>query len=552
MFSRVTGRAIPFLLILALLPAPLRGEVTREVDELQIYEDAILLRSGSYTFRLTGAEARRLEGAEWWIDGDSLMIVERGKSEVLARAVPEPILPLPREPRETRRLRELEVDRMEDGILFRFRQEGAKEVYIEGTFNAWKRARGKMDRKDGSWQYELRLPEGTHHFRIRYQLEGDDHWFQEPEPEIRLTGVRRYLYTLEVGDHTVDWFVEEIDRSDFDAGLGGTYNRVEGLALSYRLGYEHGPFHRSRFAWTQGYSFAIERWSWEAVAELPIPPVPGLSFGGSGYDQRKIPLQWTVSEEENLLAALLITEDFYDYVWSRGWTVYLEEALGGHALRAGYREEKQSAVARNADWSLFGGDKTFRENLFSDSEGVNGMTHSVEGTYTFDSRNYHDSPTKGWLLRLHGATTGWELGGDYDYRRGVAEVHHYHKLHPALAFDFRLMGGATEGTPPLQDLFYLGGVGTMRAHEFKELRGRRFFLANLEYRASLWGDLQCAFFADLGDAWDWDGREKFDLESDMGLGLQNEDGDVRIDFARRLDEGAGDDITVTFRLNRMF
>ena len=76
------------------------------------------------------------------------------------------------------------------------------------------------------------------------------------------------------------------------------------------------------------------------------------------------------------------------------------------------------------------------------------------------------------------------------------------------------MGGSIEGTPPLQERFYLGGIGTLRAHDFKELVGNRFFLANIEYRASVMEDLQVVFFTDMGDAWDTPERRDFDLESD--------------------------------------
>ena len=64
----------------------------------------------------------------------------------------------------------------------------------------------------------------------------------------------------------------------------------------------------------------------------------------------------------------------------------------------------------------------------------------------------------------------------------------------------------------------------MPAFRFKEFTGNRFFLANLEYRVSVGSGVRIAFFSDIGDAWDQPLREKFDPESDMGIGIESEDG----------------------------
>jgi len=120
-----------------------------------------------------------------------------------------------------------------------------------------------------------------------------------------------------------------------------------------------------------------------------------------------------------------------------------------------------------------------------------------------------------------------------------------------MQFDVRIIGAASEGTAPPYRRFYLGGVGTMPAYSLKEFEGNRVFLANFEYRVAVGGGVQIAFFSDLGDAWDQPGRRKFDLESDMGIGIESTDGFARLNLAHKLSED-DDDVTVTFRLNRMF
>ncbi|MFH1679792.1 MAG: BamA/TamA family outer membrane protein [Candidatus Eisenbacteria bacterium] len=259
-----------------------------------------------------------------------------------------------------------------------------------------------------------------------------------------------------------------------------------------------------------------------------------------------------MTPSENFASALLIKEDFFDYVWSKGWGARLVLDRGSHTLSGGYGASEDEPIGKNTDWSLFGRGKEFRENLFAEPDGIGGLSRRIEGRYAYDSRNYQKGPSLGWLVELQGDYAGWEIGGDHDYWRGIAEVRRYQKLAPRLHFDFRLLGGAVRGSPPPQELFRAGGIGTLRAHRLKELVGERLFLANIEYRVSVWGDLQCVFFTDIGDAWRHAEREKFDLESDMGIGLQNEEGDIRVDFARRIDRGADDDIVVSLRLDRMF
>ena len=537
------------IVMIALFPVLAGAEISRKVDELQITDGIVLFRAGGHTFRLDPNEADRLEGDDWFIRGDRIIIVSDGDEEVLVHAVEDRLTPLPRTER-VRHRRLVDADRIEKGVTIRFHQEDAREVYIEGNFTGWNLR--PMNREEDGWTYRKRLGNGDYRFRIRYRLPEDDYWFEEPEKEERLTGEREYFFTLEVEDREISIFVEEAEEHGFNAGLDADYNRVEGLRLAYSIGIEHGLRHTAKIDWSQAYSFAAERWSWEAGVRLPVPFLPGNAIEATGFDQIRRPLQWTVTPHENFAAAFLIKEDFYDYVWSRGWEVRLVENLGGHRLSAGYGERDDEAALKNTNWSLFGSKKDFRENLFAHEDGVAGEIHMADARYTWDSRNYENSPTMGWWLDLHGEYAGEELGGEYDYRRTVGDFRHYQKLTSRLCLDFRVMGGAIEGTPPVQEMFYLGGVGTLRGHRFKELTGKKFFLANIEYRASVWGDLECAFFADIGDAWDTETREEYDVESDMGIGIQNEEGDIRVDFARRLDRGADDDVVVTFRLARMF
>jgi hypothetical protein len=459
-----------------------------------------------------------------------------------------PSISTPGPEEETRPCR-VDIERHEDGVLIRFYGAEAGEACVEGSFTEWRRR--PMRSEDGAWVFRKRLRNGDHRFRVLYRLEGGETWLAEParqeEPAEEPT-----FYAIEIDDRGFSWSLEDVGANALDAGLGATYNRVEGLRLTGSLGFEKPLRESFRVGWSQSYSIAAERWSWEATASAPLRVVPGIRIEANGSNGIRVPTAWTVTPSENFAAAILLHEDFFDYVWSRGWGARLASELGDHFLSAGYAVLEDEPATKETDWSLFGRGKDFRENLFGPDADVEGTSRRIEGRYRYDTRDYGNEPTHGWLAELQGDYSGWELGGDRDFWRGIAEIRRYQKLSPKLHADLRVLGGRIRGNAPDQELFRIGGVGTLRAHRLKELAGTRVFLANLEYRAAVWRDLECVFFADVGDAWRGEERESFDLESDMGIGLQDEDGDIRVDFARRLDRGASDDLVVTMRLARTF
>ena len=443
------------------------------------------------------------------------------------------------------------VELTDDGVLFRFRQSDAVDARIVGAFDGGKRDSWPMKKEADEWVFRMNLNEGEYIFRVLYQTDDNEEPREWKGDDFNASIYSRTdHYGLDVYESGLRLERNPFDH-EFSTALGFDYNRVTGADLKYKLGYEHPKYRTPLVEWTQGYAFGPERWSWDASVELPLWRRGGLGIGAEGYDYTVSHDRLTVPRDENTIAALFIKEDFHDFVWQRGWRTFLLKEKGAHSIGAGYREEETSPMERTVDWSLFGGEKVFRQNLFADSAMVSGKTKRFEGTIEFDTRNREERPTKGWVVRLDGEYAGYELGGDYDYERVTGRLNHYMKLARDMQFDFRLIGGAIDGEAPLYRRFYLGGVGTMPAYRLKEFSGNRFFLANLEYRVSLGSDVAIAFFSDIGDAWDQPLREQFDLESDMGIGIESGDGFARLNLAHKLSEN-DDDVTVTFRLNRMF
>jgi outer membrane protein assembly factor BamA len=187
--------------------------------------------------------------------------------------------------------------------------------------------------------------------------------------------------------------------------------------------------------------------------------------------------------------------------------------------------------------------------------------------YNLDTRNDEENPTRGIYYRLSVERAGKsELGGNFHYDRYAADLRHYMKLGPILYLDMRFACGYLDADPkllggplytsgsfphryPVHKEFYAGGISTLRGYDYKELRGDRLLLANVEYRIG-GGDLQALVFADAGDAW-VDAERDYDLRSNVGVGFQESGGGFRVMVAKRLDDSGASPLWWV-RLRRTF
>ena len=181
---------------------------------------------------------------------------------------------------------------------------------------------------------------------------------------------------------------------------------------------------------------------------------------------------------------------------------------------------------------------------------------SVLGSFEFDGRPDEDDPTGGFWHRAYLEHAGQGLGGDFDFTRWKIDTRNYLKLSANQFLDYRIMAGGMLGPEehrlPVQKRFALGGLGTMRAHDFKSLQGDEMVLINVEYGLEIESDLQAMVFIDAGNAWDRS-EPFFDqpYEIDGGVGLRSGSGNFGLYFARDFkDEDRK--TNVTFRVDRTF
>ena len=353
-----------------------------------------------------------------------------------------------------------------------------------------------------------------------------------------------------------------------ESGLSMHYNRVDGLYAQLGLDTDWKRPALLRFFARGGYAFRGEAWRYEVGLErwLQAGPVR-LTLGVRNYDLTHSEDEWLLPMVENSAAALFFREDFMDYYRLTGTSLYLDTELYRRlTVELAYLLDEHESLKRNTNWSLFGGDKKFREN----PPVVEDKAHSLLVRLGFDTRDDFMEPAGGFLIETVFEKAGGGLGGELDFERLLVDARRYIYLTRYENIDLRLRVGTSAGSLPVQMAFDLGGLGSLRGYKHKEFRDfNRMILGNLEYRigvgrvSSSWmEDYQVIPFYDLGLAWNsndtgslaggFDQVRADRVKTSVGVGFSTgADDRLRINLARRLDD-RDEPLTVTVRIHRIF
>jgi hypothetical protein len=339
------------------------------------------------------------------------------------------------------------------------------------------------------------------------------------------------------------------------------YNRVDPLRLG--LGYEAQlpgtlyPRLGARFEYATGRDRALYGFQ----VEQPLVTSGRYAIGGSmvrvtgHYDLQQ------VEDLENSLALLFARTDYRDYFEREGQGVYAAWRIPDfsnvslHARSDDYR----SIPLYTDTHSWFNQDRDLRPNPAIDpgtartfALRLERLAHSTHGAH---AGLYHGIEVE-WA--------GGRMGGDFNYTRALADVRGVLRVSPATTLVLRTVAGhASSGTLPIQKRFVTGGPDGLRAHDIGQYRGDQMLLGQAEAVVGLWrlrsegfeGGLHAIVFLDAGQAWSdpshaWDvSRQHF--AADGGFGLSTSEDNLRIYFAKNLQEPASD-LVISVRLQRPF
>lgn len=455
----------------------------------------------------------------------------------------------------------------ENGVLFRYRSEDAGRVSVVGDFNDWDDLATPLRRcREGLWRTTVELDEGA--WPYLYVVDGE--WTRDPDNPV-----------VDVQDADVS------DRADVEEAsflvirhgeiirprppgfregrwrVDGRYDRVDQVWLGSTLSYENRAELHPEVSIGGAWSFGRDRLLYDVSVVQPLFSARGLDVGAHVYRITDTPDAHRMGNTENSLATFFFREDWRDYHEAEGVEAHAKIHLGPLLDVTGtWTGEDHLSLSKTTDWGLFGGDKRMRANPAVDA----GTLRKFAVATTLDTRNSRRNPSRGVLVTASHEWAGGELGGDFEFRCASADFRRYLKLSRRHFFDVRLTGGLIDDARrggeagelrgfdavPIQERFYLGGVGTLRATQFKSLAGDRFALGNAEMRVEVFRNLLVATFVDVGDAWVSRGGE-MDLKADAGVGFQDSDSNFRLNVAKKIDGRPDDDgIFVSARIQRMF
>ncbi len=264
------------------------------------------------------------------------------------------------------------------------------------------------------------------------------------------------------------------------------YNRAEGLALG--LGLATTPLPGLRLGAYGGFAFGAEhpRASLSAEGAAGATRIEAAAYLNRPRDVGVGPV---VSGAINSLSSLFAAEDFTDLYFADGVEAAASRALSGRwTLRASARAESQAAAPNAADYSVFGGD-------FRDAPRVRDTDLFLGGRVGV-ARTAPSGAASWWTL-----DAGVELGrGEYSAAEsgGAAGDDALAFAQPTLdaawglswspreaALRLELGVGWSFGEIPAQELFLIGGRGTVPGYPFRGFGGDRFATARATASAAL-------------------------------------------------------------------
>ena len=326
------------------------------------------------------------------------------------------------------------------------------------------------------------------------------------------------------------------------------YNRVDGPALHLGGAVVNEREPRPLLYAAAGYAFSRERLLYDAGFEAPLGDRRRIRVSGSVFRRTATEDGWIVGETENTFFTLFARTDYRDHYEAEGIDGSVSWEPGrDFALGVGASSEDVRSLRTETRFSIFGRDDEFRPNppIQDGKEGVLSIFTRIGPSIL--------PPVGGTKGEVTYERAGSPIDGDSEYGRLRGAVKTRLRLSPGQVARARVIGGATvDGDLPPQKVWHVGGIGTLRGHEYKRFSGDQFLLANAEYYLLARKNVWTFAFLDWGAAWfgrDNLSRQQFAL--DGGVGIRLGEGPIAVTAARNLQRSAAP-ILVGVRLGGTF
>lgn len=276
-------------------------------------------------------------------------------------------------------------------------------------------------------------------------------------------------------------------RADFVVATGQSYNRVEGLPVTFGPVIETASRNPLRlramgiFRTESGPELTPERWGYDARIEQFLGGRREFRVGG-GVFRRIDPIEdWHLSKLENGLSTFFLHRDYRDHFERQGASLFVEVTPSGSPFESmlEYRSEIERPLPAGSPFTLFDNSDPWRPQPLA----AHGRVHSLVLSAKVDTRSTSVDPASGWFVSgqveegltsslrqpayqlaigspLQVAFAGEAYGS---FTSGVVDVRRYNRIGPWSRLNFRAIGGGSlDGSPlPPQRQHALGGEGSL-------------------------------------------------------------------------------------------
>lgn len=247
------------------------------------------------------------------------------------------------------------------------------------------------------------------------------------------------------------------------------YNRADGFVLGGGLGFDSGDLRgRVQGGWAFGASQPTAR------LDLDFGMAPGTTATLTGYLNRTGDVGGsTVSSGlAHSISALFFAKDWTDPFHASGVAAKVTfPSVGNYTFGLGARVEHQRSARRTSSFSFFGEDEEMRD--------VRPIVRGVHASGELTARRQTGLPGGGaWVTDASASLNSLE-GDEYLFGRLALESEAEWSL--SRRRTQLLLGGraaALVGEAPVQDIFLLGGRGTVPGYNYRSLGGGQILTAN--------------------------------------------------------------------------
>tara|TARA_R110000868_G_scaffold304437_23_gene565452 strand:+ start:20598 stop:21980 length:1383 start_codon:yes stop_codon:yes gene_type:complete len=276
------------------------------------------------------------------------------------------------------------------------------------------------------------------------------------------------------------------------------YNRVNGLFLG--LDTEFDDFihdftddHDLEVQALAGYSFGQEEWQYQIGLEKPI----GYRFriGADFHNVTATDDYWRSGLTENTVSSLISGYDYHDYYKSEGYSVYSSLRLFRSTyLGISYGTDTFNSLEAVTAYNIFGDGNIFRSNPRIDSN-FDKISHESAGfSLNMNPKLYNITQNFSTSLELRGEIGNLtKTSNEFLFNKYIVQAKSIVRLDRSTFLRWRVMGGAITGVAPDFKQFALGGIGSMRATEYKSMQGNTMLLSNMELVFGRHSDLDMGF-----------------------------------------------------------